>query len=43
MVGDEAYAWNPLLISLLRLAGQLEELGIVYAKGEAVYVGGCNA
>jgi len=37
-VGDEAFGWNPFLISLLHLAEQLEELGIVYAEGEAMYV-----
>jgi len=38
MVGDEVSGWNPFLISLLHIAEQLEELGIVYAEGEAVYV-----
>jgi hypothetical protein len=38
MVGDEVSGWNPLLNSLLCLAEQLEELGVVYAKGKTVYV-----
>jgi len=37
-VGDEVSGWNPFLTSLLHLAEQLEELGIVYADGQAVYV-----
>jgi hypothetical protein len=38
MVGDEVSGWNPFLASLLHLAEQLEELGIVYADGQAIYV-----
>jgi hypothetical protein len=37
-VGDEVPGWNPFLNSLLHLAEQLEELGIVYADGQATYV-----
>jgi hypothetical protein len=37
-VGDEASGWNPFLNSLLHLAEQLEELGIIYAEGEATYI-----
>jgi hypothetical protein len=39
-VGDEASGWSPLTFfnSLLDLAEQIEELGIVYASSEAVYV-----
>lgn len=35
LVGDEASSW---LTAYLQLAEQLEELGIVYAEGQAVYV-----
>jgi hypothetical protein len=38
MVGDEVSRWNPFLTSLVHLARKLEELGIVYTAGEAVYV-----
>ena len=37
-MGDEVSGWNPFLTSLLHLSEQLEELGIVYAEGEAAYV-----
>jgi hypothetical protein len=38
MVGDEVSVWNPFLDSLLHLAEQLEEFGIIYADGQATYV-----
>jgi hypothetical protein len=38
VVGDEVSGWNPFLDSLLYLAEQLEELGIVYSDGQAVYI-----
>lgn len=37
-MGDEVSEWNPFFNSLLHLAEQLEDLGIVYADGEAVYI-----
>jgi hypothetical protein len=38
MVGDEVSGWNPFFTSLLHLTEKLEELGVVYAEGEAVYI-----
>jgi hypothetical protein len=38
MVGDEVVGWNPFLISLLLLAEQLEELGLTYSFGQAIFV-----
>ncbi len=38
MVGAEVSGWSPFLTSLLQLAEQLEELGIVYADMHAVCV-----
>ena len=37
-MGDEVSGWNPFLNSLLHLAEELEELGIVYADGQVAYV-----
>ena len=36
-MGDGVSGWNPLLASLLHLSEKLEEFGIVYAEGKAVY------
>jgi hypothetical protein len=38
LAGDEASGWNPLLNRLLHLAEQLEELGIIYAGGQVVFI-----
>jgi hypothetical protein len=38
LVGDEVSGWNPFLTSLLHLSEQLEELGVVYAEKQAIYV-----
>jgi hypothetical protein len=38
MVGSEVVGWNPLLSSLVTLAEQLEELGLVYHDGTASYI-----
>ncbi len=38
LVGDEAVGWNPFLKSLIDLSGKLQELGIVYADGETIYI-----
>lgn len=38
MVGDEVSGWNPFLSSMIHLANQLEELGVVYAEKQAIYV-----
>jgi hypothetical protein len=38
VVEDEVFGWNPFLTSLLQLTEKLEELGVVYAEGEAVYI-----
>ncbi len=37
-MGDEVPGWNPFLDSLLHLTEKLEEIGIVYADGQAVYI-----
>ena len=36
MVGDEVFSWNPLLSSLVTLAEQIEELGLLYTNGEVI-------
>jgi hypothetical protein len=38
MVGDEAAGRNPLLTSIITLAEELEELGLVYANGEEIFL-----
>lgn len=37
-MGAEASGWDPFLNSLLHLTEQLEEFGVVYADGQAIYV-----
>jgi hypothetical protein len=38
MVGGEVVGWNRLLPSLVTLAEHLEELGLVYANGEVIFL-----
>jgi hypothetical protein len=38
MVGDKVVGWNPLISSLVTLAEQIEELGIIYIHGKATYI-----
>lgn len=38
MAGDEVGGWDPFLYSVLHLAEQIEELGVVYIGGQAVSV-----
>jgi len=38
MVGDEVSSWNPFFNSLLHLAEQLEELGIMYFDEQTIYL-----
>jgi hypothetical protein len=36
-VGDEIVSWNPFLKSLADLSEKLEELGLAYREGAAMY------